>query len=65
MNSVDDFGGNIGRELDSVVGSTLFFKLFRKTGTKCILFKARKRIQASGHIHFKRILTFLEFPLDI
>ena len=34
VNSVDDIGGNIGCELDSVVGSTLFLKLFPKTGRK-------------------------------
>ena len=28
MNSVGDIGGNIGSELDSVVGSALFLKLF-------------------------------------
>ena len=34
MNSVGDVGGNIGSELDNVVGSALFLKLFPKTGRK-------------------------------
>ena len=34
VNSVDDIGGNIGSELDSVVGGALFLKLFPKTGRK-------------------------------
>ena len=49
-------------ELDSVVGSALFLKLFPKTGKKWILFKARKTIQVSGHIHFKNILFFRVSP---
>ena len=53
-----DTGGNIGSELDSVVGSALFLKRFPKTGRKWILLKARKRIQVSGHIHFEHILFF-------
>ena len=31
MNSVDDIGGNIGGELDSMVGDALFLKLLPKT----------------------------------
>ena len=53
-----DTGGNVGSELDSVVGSALFLKRFPKTGRKWILLKARKRIQVSGHIHFEHILFF-------
>ena len=34
MNGVGDTGRNIGSELDSVVGSALFFKFFPKTGTE-------------------------------
>ena len=34
MNSVGDIGGNIGSELDSVVGGALFLKLLPKTGRK-------------------------------
>ena len=62
MNSVVDIGGNIGSELESVVGSALFLKLFPKTGRRLILFKARKRIQDSGHIHFEHILFFRIYP---
>ena len=58
MNSVGGVGGNIVSGLDGVVGSPLFVKLFPKTGRKIILFKARKRIQISGHIHFENILFF-------
>ena len=61
---VGDIGGNIGGELGSIVGGALFLKLFPKTGRKWIQFKARKRIQVSGHIHFEQIF-FLEYPLDI
>ena len=64
MNSVGGVGGNIVSGLDSVVGSALFVKLFPKTGRKRILFKARKRIQISGHMHFEKSY-FLEFPMDI
>ena len=56
MNSVAEIGGNIGSELHSVVSSALFLKLFPKTDRKLILFKARKRIQVSCHIHFEHIL---------
>ena len=62
MNSVGGVGGNIVSGLDSVVGSALFVKLFPKTGRKRILFKARKRIQVSGHIHFEHILFFRVSP---
>ena len=34
MNSAGDIEGNIGSELDSVVGSALFLKLFPKTDRK-------------------------------
>ena len=34
MNSVGDNGGNVGGELDSIVGDALFVKLFAKTGRK-------------------------------
>ena len=34
MNRIGDIGGNIGIELDSVVGSALFLKLCPKTGRK-------------------------------
>ena len=34
LNSVGDFGGNIGGDLDSIVGRALFLKLFPKTGRK-------------------------------
>ena len=34
MNSVGDIGGNFGSELESVLGSALFLKLFPKTGRK-------------------------------
>ena len=34
VNSIGDIGGNIGSELDSVVGSALFLKLFPKTARK-------------------------------
>ena len=62
VNSIGDIGGNIGRELDSIVGSALFLKLFTKTRRKSILFKARKRIQFSGHAHFQHILFSRVFP---
>ena len=62
MNSVGDIGGNIGSDLDSVVDSALFLKLFPKTSRKRILFKARKRIQVSGQIHFEHILFFRVSP---
>ena len=62
MNSVSDIEGNIGSDLDSVVVSALFLKLFPKTGRKKILFKARKRIQVSGHIHFEHVLFFRVSP---
>ena len=55
MNSVGDIGGNFGSELDSVVGSALFLKLFpklAKTG----------RFQV---IYTLDISYFLEFDLDI
>ena len=65
MNSVGDIGGNIGGgELGTIVGGALFLKRFPKTGRNRILFKAKKRIQVSGHIHFEHIF-FLEYPLDI
>ena len=57
MNSVGDIAGNT-RVLDSTIGATLFFKLFPKTHRKRIMFKARKRIQVSGHTHFEHILFF-------
>ena len=44
--------------LDGIVVGALFLKLFPKTRMKSILFKTRKRIQISGHIHFERILFF-------
>ena len=47
--------------LDGIVGDALFLKVFPKTNKKCILFKARKRIQVSGHIHSKHILFFRVF----
>ena len=50
--------------LDSIMCGTFFLKLFSKTPIKWIFFKARKRIQVSGYIHFE-ISSFLEFPLDI
>ena len=62
MNSVSDIEGNIDSDLDSVVVSALFLKLFPKTGRKKILFKARKRIQVSGHIHFEHVLLFRVSP---
>ena len=34
MNSVGDIRGNIGNELDTIVGGALFLKLFLKTGRK-------------------------------
>ena len=34
MNSSGEIGGNIGGELDNIVGGTLFLKLFPKTGSK-------------------------------
>ena len=58
MNSIGDIGANIGGELGSVVGGPLFLKLFPKTHRKSILFKARKRIQVSHHIHFEHFLFF-------
>ena len=39
-------------------GWALFRRLFPKTCRKWILFKARKRIQVSGHMHSKHILFF-------
>ena len=62
VNSIGDIGGNIGGKLDSIMGSALFLKLFPKTGRKWIYFKARKRIQAAGHIHFEHILFFRVSP---
>ena len=62
MNSASDIGVNISSQLDSIVGGALFLKLFLKTGRKSILFKARKRIQVSGHIHFEDILFFRVSP---
>ena len=32
VNSIGDIGGNIGGELDIIVGGALFLKLFLKTG---------------------------------
>ena len=34
VNSVGGIGGNVGGELDSIVGDALFVKLFAKTGRK-------------------------------
>ena len=34
VNNIGDIGGNIGSELDIVVGSALFLKLFPKTARK-------------------------------
>ena len=34
VNRIGDIGGNIGSELDSVVRSALFLKLFPKTARK-------------------------------
>ena len=34
MNSIGDIEGNLRSELDSVVGGTLFLKLFPKTGNE-------------------------------
>ena len=62
MNSVGDVGGNIGGELGSIVGSALFLKLFPKTVRKEILFKARKIIQVSGHMHLEHTLFFRVSP---
>ena len=44
--------------LESIVGGAFFIKLFPKTSRTWILFKARKRIQVSGHILSKHILFF-------
>ena len=62
VNSVGDLGGNIGSELESVVGSAIFLKLFPKAGRKSMFFKARKIIQVSGQIHFEHILFFRVSP---
>ena len=34
VNSVGDIRGNVGGELDSIVGGALFLKLFPKTASK-------------------------------
>ena len=64
VNSVDDIGGNIGCELDSVVGSTLFLKLFPKTAGNeyCSKLEREFRFQV---IYTSNISYILEFPLDI
>ena len=49
MNSVGYIGGNIGDELDSIMGSALFLKLFPRYTFSYTL----------------RIYLFPEFPLDI
>ena len=59
--SVGDIGENIRMVLCSIVGRAVFLKLFRKTYTKWILFKARERIQVSGHTHSKHTLFFRVF----
>ena len=64
MNSDGDIGGNIGGEVDSIVGGTLFLKLFPKTQRKSILFKARKEFRFQV-VCTSNISYFLEFPLDI
>ena len=56
MNSVGDTGENIDGKI--------LLKFFPKTVRKRILFKARIRIQFSGHINFKHIY-FFEFHQDI
>ena len=62
MNRVGDIREDIGSELESVVDSATFLKLFPKAGRKSIFFKARKRIQVSGHIYFEHILFFRVSP---
>ena len=64
MNSVGDIGGNIGSELDSVVGSALFLKLFPKTSRNEYCSKLEKEFRFQV-IYTSNISYFLEFPLDI
>ena len=40
VNSIGDIGGNIGSELDSVVGSALFLKLSPKTWLEMNIFQS-------------------------
>ena len=57
MNTVGDIGGNnIVLSYTVHVDGALLFKLFPKTIRKQIVFKVRKGIQVSGHIHFKPTL---------
>ena len=55
VSSIGDVGGNT---IDSIMGSELFLKFPSKTCRKLILFKTRKKIQVSGHIHFEYILVY-------
>ena len=59
MNTVGDIGGNtIVLSYTVHVDGALLFKLFPKTIRKQIVFKVRKGIHVSGHIHFKPTLFF-------
>ena len=55
MSSVCDIAGNT-RMLDGIVCGAFFLIFFPKTHRKRTLFKARERIQVSGHIHFEHVL---------
>ena len=59
MNSVGDIGANT-RVLCQTVSwvGRFFLKLLPKIRRKLILFRATKRIQVSGHMHFKNVLYF-------
>ena len=63
MNGVSDTGRNIGSEIDSVVGSALFFKFFPKIDTEyCSKLEKEFRFQVKYTLN---ISYFLEFSLDI
>ena len=64
VDSVGDIGGNIGCELDSVMGSALFLKFLPKTAENkyCSKLEIEFRFRV---IYTSNIFYFLEFPLDI
>ena len=64
VNSVFYIGGNIGSELDSVVGSALFLKLFPKTSRNEYCSKLEKEFRFQV-IYTSNISYFVEFLLDI
>ena len=63
MNSVRDIGGNIGSDLDSVVNSALFLKLFPKTARNEYCSTLEKEFRFQVIVEFKKILEL--FPEQI